>query len=49
MVLAVLLLLEGLVTPFKGALKLALVALEVPIQLALADKLSVQTNRALKL
>jgi hypothetical protein len=45
----VLLLLERFVAAFKGALELALVALEVPVQLALADELLVEANRALKL
>ena len=48
MVLKVLLLLERLVAAFKGALKLALVALEVPVQLALADELLVQADWALE-
>lgn len=41
MILQMLLLLKRLVAAFKGALEHALVALEVPVQLALAYKLSV--------
>lgn len=44
-----LLLLERLVTPVKAALELSFVALEVPVELALADKLPIDADRALKL
>ena len=47
-VLEVLLLLEGLVTALEGALELALVALEVPVQLALADELAIQADGTLE-
>ena len=49
MILQVLLLLERLVTTFKSAHELALMALEVPVKLALADELLVGANRTLEL
>ena len=49
MVLEMLLLLERLVAPLVGAFELPLVALEVPIELTLADKLLVRTFGALEL
>ena len=42
-------LLEGLVAVFRSAVKAAIVALEVPVQLALADELLVGANRTLEL
>ena len=42
-------LLEGLVTVFKSAVKVAIVALEVPVQLALADELLVDADMTLEL
>lgn len=44
-----LLLLEGFVAALEGALELSLMALEVPVQLALADELLVDTDVALEL
>ena len=44
-----LLLLERFVAAFKGALELALVALKVPVQLALTDELLVDAYGTLKL
>ena len=44
-----LLLLERFVAAFKGALELSLVALEVPVQLALADELLVGAYGTLEL
>lgn len=44
-----LLLLEGFIAAFEGALELTLVALEMPVQLALADELLVEANRTLEL
>lgn len=49
MILKVLLLLEGLVAPFKAALELAFVTLEMPVKLALAYKLAIEADWALKL
>ena len=49
MIFQVLLLLEGLVTAFKSALKLTLVTLKMPVKLALTDELLVEANWALKL
>ena len=49
MILQVLLLLERLVTAFESAHELALMALEVPVKLALADELLVGANRTLEL
>ena len=49
MVLQMLLLLEGLVAAFEGAFEHALVAFQVPVKLALADKLPVSADWALKL
>ena len=44
-----LLLLERLVAPLEGALELALVALEVPVQLALTDELLIGAYGTLEL
>ena len=44
-----LLLLESFVAAFEGALKLSLMALKMPVQLALADELLVEANRTLEL
>ena len=44
-----LLLLEGFVAAFEGAPELTLVALKMPVQLALADELLVEANRTLEL
>ena len=49
MIFQVLLLLEGFVAAFEGALELTLVALKMPVQLALADELLVEANRTLEL
>ena len=49
MIFQVLLLLERFVTTFKCALELTLMALKVPVKLALADELLVEANWTLKL
>ena len=41
--------LEGFVAALEGALELSLMALEVPVQLALADELLVEANGTLEL
>lgn len=48
MVLQVLLLLEGLVAALDVAGELPLVALQVPVEFALADELAIQADWALK-
>ena len=49
MAFQVLFLFKGLVTAWRCALESSTMALEVPVQLALADKLLVDADRALEL
>ena len=49
MVLEMLLLLECLVAAFKRAVELSLVALEMPVKLALRNELAIEAYRTLEL